>query len=206
MRYYLRHLLELYAEYMGLALLGMLLSAIVLSSYSGVRSGNIVLTVLGALVLLLVLWVSTKVIMHLYRSCSEKRVIFMRNRAELSFAELVRSQQEAHHQRNPEKMAEARKYLRFLNAAPMTDTRHITPDLLVEDLVVLMEQLQEEHLGKRLIEDAAERFLSTVEKTDNSFIYSVRQQILWSIISEAIISNTVINNKQRGEERRRLFN
>jgi hypothetical protein len=175
MKYYLKHLFELYLEYMKLALSGIVLSTIALTSYSVLRTGDlliIVAVVVASLGMLIAI-----VARYRLRVVDQKKI---------EERELERRETEAQEERAKERLEEAKNYLRFSRAGKVADFREAA---LIHEMALLVEQLQAENISQPLIEEAIDRFLTVREDPNNqSSVPAIREKILSSIISDIVIS------------------
>lgn len=191
----LRYLFDLYVEYMKLAVSGILLSAIFLCFYSVMAASPIVRKLLVALIVLGIFGFGVLVLR--WRSAEKKELERKHIREEHE------REREAQAKRNERRIEEARNYLRFTKMDAIRDDARITEELLVNDLVVLIDHLQAENISKIVVEEAINRFLIAINEDKKSTFLAVRQQILKSIIDDAILNN-IIANQEKPEESRKF--
>jgi len=189
MRYHLKHLVELYVEYMKLALGGVVLSAIGLTFYSVTRTSS-----LFNMVALVVIFLSTLVLVVVKW---RRRITQKKELRDLELRESDRRERKAKEERLKERIEEAQKFLAFMKAHSVKDSGESTEESLVNDVATLLERLHAENVSQPLIEEAIDRFLTILDEADHRAVRAVRRKILNSIVTEILM-----NRENNAEERK----
>jgi hypothetical protein len=176
MRYYLKHLLELYVSYMKLAFSGLVLSSLLLFGYSAFKTENILFgfTIVLVLLAILVGIINLQRRPTKFTSESEQR-------------ESQRREAEAAVERTKQRLEEARKYLESTRKSREAMIGDFQEAMLVHELVILMEQLQSLNANELLIDKAVQQFLILQEKLgDSSTLATLREKVFDSIKGEIV--------------------
>jgi len=187
MKYYLRRLVDLYLEYMMLAVSGLVLSTILLTFYSLIRTSSLFNKVALALIFFSI---SYFVIAKWHRRVVEKKAL-----RDAELRELDRSESEARAERLQQRIQEARNYLVFMRSGGIKDYRDskeklpLNEELLVNEAALLIERLDQANMSDFLIKKAIERFLDLIDGVhDKSVLSYLREMVVDSIITDSVIS------------------
>lgn len=181
MKGYLRYLYDLYLDYMKLALSGLVLSAILLSLHSLIATSNLSL---GIVVLVVVF---SGIV--LFATLTWRRhVAVQKEQNQQKLRELQRRGDEALAQRAEKRMDEARHYLKFMRTRGIKDYRSPSEESsLLNDMALLIERLQVQHVRQSSIEDALDRFLNVLDENGVGLPPDARRRILNSIVSDILV-------------------
>lgn len=181
MKDYLRYLYDLYLDYMKLALSGLVLSAILLSLHSLIATSNLSL---GIVVLVVVF---SGIV--LFATLTWRRhVAVQKEQNQQKLRELQRRGDEALAQRAEKRMDEARHYLKFMRTRGIKDYRSPSEESsLLNDMALLIERLQVQHVRQSSIEDALDRFLNVLDENGVGLPPDARRRILNSIVSDILV-------------------
>lgn len=190
MKHYLRYLCELYLDYMKLALSGAVVSAILLSFHSLVATRDafkiVLVVVFLGIVGLVTLWWRRHIATN-----KEERQPELRG--------LQRREDEALAERAMNRMEEARQYLKLTQTRGIKDYGPSSEEAsLVNDMALIIERLQIEHVSQPSIEEALDRFLSILDERNEGLVPDARQRILNSIVSDIVMSE----NTRKQESKR----
>lgn len=181
MKDYLRYLYDLYLDYMKLALSGLVLSAILLSLHSLIATSNLSL----GIVVLVVVFLG----IVLFATLTWRRhVAVQKEQNQQKLRELQRRGDEALAQRAEKRMDEARHYLKFMRTRGIKDYRSPSEESsLLNDMALLIERLQVQHVRQSSIEDALDRFLTVLDENGVGLPPDARRRILNSIVSDILV-------------------
>lgn len=185
-RYFWRHLTRLYFGYMKLALAGIVFSSIFFSLWSVSQTNTTARTIV-------VIFIGVGLFALAFQTFSNVSAKKRRQRQEKA-VEAYNQDRKEQAKRQDQRIQAAKNYLAFMDARTISDNKEqtINEQLLIDDIVVMVEQLEEENLDINVIDRAVQRFLTALEETKYSFIFSVRREILSEIVSDTIMKHLVV--------------